>query len=91
MSQGGREGGREGGRGGGREGGREGGGREREGGREGWCSYAVSCGAYSHYSVFQENSGANGIVSVGYSPMKFLGNNTFVANTGTTLRVRGEG
>ena len=69
------------------EGGRKGG---REGGREGGRTVFLCC-VILHSSVFQENSGANGIISVGYSPMKFLGNNTFLANTGTALRVSGDG
>ena len=38
-------------------------------------------------SVFHNNSGANGIVSVGYTPMNFTGRNIFSYNSGTALRV----
>ena len=41
--------------------------------------------------MFQENSGDNGVVSIGYSPARFKGNNTFIANIGTALRVRVRG
>ena len=40
------------------------------------------------YSTFIGNSGANGIVSAGYSPMNFTGRNVFLQNNGTSLRVR---
>jgi hypothetical protein len=38
---------------------------------------------------FYNNSGANGIVSVGYSPTNFTGRNVFSENKGTSLRVVG--
>ena len=41
---------------------------------------------FSH-STFTENSGRNGIVSIGYSPVKFLGNNVFESNIGASIRV----
>ncbi len=39
-------------------------------------------------SIFEENSGTNGIVGVGYAPFSFHGKNIFRQNTGTSsLRV----
>ena len=39
------------------------------------------------YSTFMGNSGGNGIVSLGYSPVKFSGTNLFVGNLGAAVRV----
>ena len=39
------------------------------------------------YSFFVGNSGQNGIVTIGYSPIKFFGANYFMENKGPSLQV----
>ena len=43
--------------------------------------YSIQC------SVFSYNNGPNGILSIGYTPYRLSGDNKFVGNTGTPLRV----
>ncbi len=38
-------------------------------------------------STFMFNSGGNGIVNIGYAPVKFSGQNVFIGNNGAALRV----
>ena len=41
-----------------------------------------------HCSLFEENVGSNGVVSIAYAPVSFTGSNTFRRNRGTSsLRV----
>ena len=62
------------------------------------CTSDSSLPLYTHthnhhrsHSTFEGNSGTNGIVSVGYTPMVFRGTNRFIRNSGTsTLRVSGK-
>lgn len=42
---------------------------------------------YYTRSTFVRNAGPNGILSIGYTPVKFSGINRFIENTGASLRV----
>ena len=39
------------------------------------------------HSTFINNTGTNGIVSLGYVPFSLTGTNQFIGNTGSSLRV----
>ena len=43
----------------------------------------VSPQIYFICSIFEQNNGKNGIVSIAYTPVLFTGTNRFIGNTGT--------
>lgn len=46
------------------------------------ATYVISSCCF--LSIFEDNVGSNGIVSIGYTPFAFLGRNKFIGNRGTS-------